>query len=165
MKTLNLKLNLMTVALAFGAFDANSLLMVELSTAEFDTERTLIGEGEFQYKIGKPKINGGDKDGKNWARLTLPLELVDQNELARIGVDKIGARYETFLDLTEENALAQGPNLNINLGRAFEAVGLRGSDATIGQLEGHVIIGRTKVKKSDQSGVEYNEVTHITAVE
>lgn len=153
----------LTLMPGFGAFDANSLLNVELSTAEFATARTLISEGEFQYKTGKPKISGGEKDGKPWARLTLPLELADQNELSRIGVERIGARYETFLDLDENSMLATGVNQNINLGNLFSACGLYGQDATIAQLEGRNVIGLTKIAKGETS--EYNTVSKVTAVD
>jgi len=165
MKTLkrNATLNALTLTLmaGFGAFDANALLNVELATEDFATARTLIGEGEFMYKTGKPKIQSGEKEGKPWARLSLPLELADQNELSRIGVEKIGARYETFLDLDENNMLATGVNQNINLGLLFAAAGLYGGDATIAQLEGRNVIGLTKVAKGD-SGVEYNTVSRVT---
>jgi hypothetical protein len=157
----SLKIALMT---GFGAFDANALLMAEVQTDDFATERTLIPEGEPMFKIGKPKINSGEKDGKQWARLTLPLECIDQDVLSELGVEKIGARYEFFLDLTENNTLASGVNQNVALGQAFEAAGLYGGEAAISQFEGRSVRGRVKIKTGD-SGVAYNEVSKIIAAD
>lgn len=161
--TLNtaIKLALMT---GFGAFDANALLMAEVQTEDFATSRTLIPEGEPIFKIGKPKINSGEKDGKTWARLTLPLDCVDKEVLSELGVEKIGARYEFFLDLTENGTLASGVNQNVALGQAFEAAGLYGGEAAISQFEGRTVRGRVKIKVGD-SGNQYNEVSKIIAVD
>lgn len=157
----SLQMALMT---GFGAFDANALLMAEVQTDDFATERTLIPEGEPMFRIGKPKINNGEKDGKTWARLTLPLECIDQDVLSELGVEKIGARYEFFLDLTENNTLASGVNQNVALGQAFEAAGLYGGEAAISQFEGRSVRGRVKIKTGD-SGVAYNEVSKIIAAD
>lgn len=148
----------------FGGFDPNALLMAEVQTDNFDTQRTLIPEGEVLFKIGKPKLNHGEKDNKTWARLTLPLECIDQSVLSELGVDKIGARYEFFLDLTENNTLATGTNQNVALGQAFEAAGLYGGEAAISQFEGRSVLGRVKIKVGD-SGNQYNEVSKIVAPE
>lgn len=142
------------------AFDAASLLAVEMDTSEFDLERTLIPEGEHEYRIGKPKINSGEKDGKPWAQVALPLELVDSNILSELGVEKLSTRTQFFLDLDEDGRLAKGTNQNINLAKAFNAAGLYGSEATIAQLESKVVIGKTKQKTSD-AGVPYNDVTAL----
>ena len=90
--------------------------------------------------------------------------MTDANELSNLGVDKIGARYETFLDLDENNMLASGANQNLNLGKLFEACGLRGGSATINQLEGRTVIGAVKIKRSE-AGNEYNEVSRVVAPE
>lgn len=142
------------------AFDAASLLAVEMDTSDFDLERTLIPEGEHEYRIGKPKINSGEKDGKPWAQVSLPLDLVDAAILSELGVEKLSTRTQFFLDLDENNMLAKGTNHNINLAKAFNAAGLYGAEATMAQLEGKVVIGKTKQKTSD-SGVPYNEVTAL----
>lgn len=157
----SIKLVLMT---GFGSFDPNALLMAEVQTDDFATERTLIPEGEPLFKIGKPKINHGEKDGKTWARLTLPLECIDQSVLSELGVEKIGARFEFFLDLTEGGTLASGVNQNVALGQAFEAAGLYGGEAAISQFEGRSVRGRVKIKTGD-SGNQYNEVSKIIAAD
>lgn len=144
------------------AFDANSLLAVELDTSEFDLERTLIPEDEVEYRIGKPKINAGEKDGKPWAQLVLPLECIDPEILKELGVEKISTRTQFFLDLDEDGRLAKGPNSNVNLAKAFQAAGLYGSEATIAQFESKLVLGKTKQKISD-AGVRYNEVTALAS--
>jgi hypothetical protein len=157
--------SLLRLALTAGlAFDANSILAVEMDTSELELERTLIPEGEHQYRIGKPKINSGEKDGKPWAQLSLPLECVDSEVLSELGVEKISSRTQFFLDLDEDGRLAKGTNANINLAKAFQAAGLYGGEATIMQMEGKVVIGKTKQRTSD-AGVAYNEVTSLAAVD
>lgn len=160
MKKSMLASSMLLTSAAGYAFDAASLLSVELNTEEFDIERTLIPEGDWEYRIGKPKISSGEKDGKPWAQLTLPLECIDQEVLKELNVEKISTRTQFFLDLDENGRLAKGTNMNIALGRAFEAAGLRGEEATILQLEGRVVIGSTKQKKAE-SGAEYNEVNRL----
>lgn len=152
------------LAAGFGSFDASSLLLAEVQTEDFATSRTLIPEGEPMYKIGKPKITSGEKDGKTWARLTLPLDCIDQSVLSELGVEKIGARYEFFLDLNENGTLASGINQNVALGQAFEAAGLYGETASIAQFEGRSVLGRTKIKVGE-SGNQYNEVSKLAKPE
>lgn len=166
MHTLKTSLLLQAItALSFaGKFDAQSLLAVELNTEELDIERTLVPEGDIEYRIGKPKISDGEKDGKVWARVSLPLEVADPAILSELGVEKLGTRIEFFLDLDENNMLAKGPNMNINLGRAFDAAGLRGDEASIMMLEGKRVIGATRIKKAE-SGAEYNEVNRLAKIE
>lgn len=165
MKTLKLNRSIAIVLMTgFGSFDANSLLLAEVQTDVFATERTLIPEGDVAYKIGKPKISSGEKDGKAWARLTLPLECIDKAVLADLGVDKISTRREFFLDLTENNTLASGTNQNVELGRTFEAAGLYGESASLAQLEGRSVIGKT-VQRTSDAGNSYNEVTKLAAFE
>lgn len=160
------KSNLMLQALFLStyAFDAQSLLAVELNTEDFDVTRTLIPEGDWQYRIGKPKVTSGEKDGKKWAQLTLPLECIDQEVLSELNVEKIGTRTQFFLDLDENDRLAKGTNMNINLGKAFAAAGLRGESASMLNLEGQVVIGKT-IQKSNESGAEWNDVVALVAVE
>lgn len=151
-------------AMSTLAFDAASLLSVELNTEDFDVERTLIPEGEWQYRIGKVKVNSGEKDGKPWAQLNIPLECIDTEVLTELNVEKIGARTQFFLDLDENGRLAKGTNMNVNLGRAFDAAGLRGESANILALEGRVVIGRT-IQKTADSGAQYNDVVALAKVE
>ena len=54
--------------------------------------------------------------------------------------------------------------MNIHLGRAFAAAGLRGEEASILNLEGRIVLGNTKQKKSE-SGAEYNDVVNLAPVE
>jgi hypothetical protein len=157
-----MKRTLLMTAISGFAFDAASLLSVELDTSEFDVERVLIPEGDVEYRIGKPKISSGEKEGRAWAQITLPLECTDVAVLQELNVEKISTRTQFFLDLDENNRLAKGTNLNINLGRAFEAAGLHGESASIAQLEGKIVIGATKQKRAD-SGVSYNEVVRLAA--
>lgn len=159
-----LRTKISTALLASFAFDVNSLLAVELDTSEFDLERTLLPEAEIEFRIGKPKINHGEKEGRAWAQLTLPLECVDAAILKELGVEKIGSRTQFFLDLDDDNKLAKGANMNINLAKAFSAAGLYGEEANILALEGRVVIGNTKQRISD-NGVQYNEVVALASAE
>lgn len=161
MKTFS-RSTLATAMLRSFVFDASSLLAAEMDTSEFDIERTLIPEGEVRYRIGKPKINSGEKDGRPWAQLTLPLECVDTDILKELAVEKIGTRTQFFLDLDDAGKLARGTNLNVNLGKAFSAAGLHGEECNILALEGRIVIGNTKQKRSD-NGAEYNEVVALAA--
>lgn len=164
MKKSKLSLSLSSALIASHAFDAASLLAVELNTEDFDIDRTLIPEGELEYRIGKPKINSGEKDGRNWAQISLPLELTDTEVLAELGIEKISTRTQFFLDLDEDGKLAKGPNMNINLAKAFNAAGLYGGEANILALEGRLVLGNTKQRRSD-NGAEYNEVVALAPVD
>lgn len=169
MKTLNnaRSLLVMSMALGFGSFDPNALLLAEVQTDEFDTERTLIPEGEWMFKIGKPVLNHGTQkeSGKPWAQVNLPLQCIDQAVLSELGVEKIGARHQFFLDLTEEGGLARGPNINIDLGVAFAAAGLRGEEASIAGLEGRSVIARIAIETNNESQKQYNKVKAISQPE
>lgn len=156
--------SLFLTSLITFTFDASSILAAEVNTEDFDIERTLIPEGDWRYRIGKPKITSGTKDGRDWAQVTLPLDCVDDEVLKELNVEKIGSRVQFFLDLDENNKLAKGPNMNIHLGRAFAAAGLRGEEASILNLEGRIVLGNTKQKKSE-SGAEYNDVVNLAPVE
>jgi hypothetical protein len=156
--------NMILTAFSTMAFDAASLLSAEMDTSELEINRVLIPEGEWIYRIGKPKISSGQKDGRDWAQLNLPLECVDQDILTELNVEKIGTRNQFFLDLDENGRLAKGTNVNINLGRAFKAAGLHGEMASIANLEGRLIRGNTKQRRSD-SGAEYNDVVAMTSSE
>jgi hypothetical protein len=155
---------LASLLLTTFAFDANSLLAAEMDTSELDIERTLITEGEWLYRVGKPKINSGNKDGKDWAQVTLPLDCVDQEVLKELNVEKIGTKIQFFLDLDENGRLAKGTNMNINLAKAFVATGLHGESASILNMEGKLVRGNTKQAKAD-SGAEYNTVVALASDE
>lgn len=157
----------LTLAQGFGAFNANDLLLAEVQTDDFDTSRTLIPEGEWMFKVGKPTINSGNQkeSGKPWAQVNLPLNCIDTSVLAELGVEKIGARHQFFLDLTDEGSLARGPNLNIDLGVAFEATNLRGEEANIMRMEGCSIIARIAIETNSESGKQYNKVKAISQPE
>lgn len=165
MKTFQTNKTLLALAfMSTSAFDVSSLLAAEINTEEFDIERTLIPEGDWMFRIGKPKTNSGEKDGKNWVQVILPLECIDQEVLTELGVEKIGTRIQFFLDLDENNMLAKGPNMNIDLGRAFNAAGLRGGEASILNLEGRQVRAQVKQKRAD-SGAEYNVAVALAPVD
>lgn len=149
---------------AGSKFDPTALLHVELNTAEIPTERTLIPEGDHRYIIGKIKIESGEKDGKSWARLVLPLKLDEQAVLDELNVDTLSSSHGFFLDLNDQGGLAVGPNLNVKLGQAYAAASLEGDSVTIMQLEGRQVIGKTLVKTST-NGVEYNEVSVLASLD
>lgn len=144
-------------------FDPNQLLNVEIQTSALQTERVLIPEGEWRYEIGKPDIASGDKNGKIWARVRLPMKLVDKAVLSDMNVEKASSRFEFFLDLDDNGALLTGTNENVILGQAFAAAGLHGEEATISQLEGRTVIGLTKEKSSENGS--WNEVTKMSAID
>jgi hypothetical protein len=161
MKKSNLLSSLYASFMTTYAFDAASLLSAEMDTSEFDIERTLIPEGDWLYRIGKPKISSGAKDGRDWAQLTLVLDCIDQEVLTEMNVEKIGTRTQFFLDLDEDGRLAKGTNMNIPLGKAFAAAGLHGQEANILALEGQIVRGNTKQSMNSTNGVEYNTVVAL----
>lgn len=156
-------------ALAYGfagssKFDASNLLHVGLTSDDIATERTLIPEGEHRFVVGKPKIEDGEKEGKIWVKLTLPMSLDEPSILAELNVKELKTSYTFFLDLTEDNLIATGPNKNIRLGQLFAACGLEGDDVSISQVEGKQVIGSVKQRMSDR-GNAYDEIAGLAAVE
>lgn len=149
---------------AGSKFDPSNLLNTGLSTDEIPAERTLIPEGEQRFIVGKPKVESGEKDGKVWAKVNLPLILDEPAVLQDLNVAELRSSYSFFLDLTEENMIATGPNKNIRLGQLFQAVGLEGDDITINQVEGRQVIGNVKHRMSDR-GVQYDEIAALAAIE
>ncbi|QGH73600.1 MAG: hypothetical protein [Siphoviridae sp. ct7UA22] len=174
MKTLNkqtalIVMSAMQVSLAYGhagsKFDPTNLLHTGLNTEEIPTERTLTPEGEHRFVIGKPRIESGEKDGKTWVKVNLPLDLDDAGILAELGVARLQSSYSFFLDLTDDNQIATGPNKNVKLGQTYQAAGLTGDEVTIAELEGRQVIGAVRHRLSEKSQTTYDEVTSLAAVE
>lgn len=169
MKTFKKSVLLLALTNAFSVaavskFDPTALLHVELNTEEIPTERTNIPEGEHRYVIGKPKFDSGEKDGKPWARLILPLKLDEPSVLAELELEAISASYSFFIDLNEQGGIAVGPNLNVKLGQLYEACQLAGDSVTIAQVEGKQVIGKTYIK-TGTSGNEYNEIGALASID
>ena len=165
MKTSKTALIVALSGVAGSKFDASNLLHVGLSTEEIATERTLIPEGEQRFTIGKPRLESGDKDGKVWVKVMLPLSLAEPAVLAELNVKELRSSYTFFVDLTEDGQLATGPNQNIRLGQAYLAAGLEGDDVSMSQLEGRTILGNVKHSMSQKSSALYDEVVALAPIE
>lgn len=157
-----------TTAGAGGSkFDASSLLNVGVSTEDISADRVLIPEGDWKFKIGKPDVTSGtdEKTSKNWAKVTIPLTLVDREALEQTGAKELRSRYSFFLDLTEEGGLAVGINMNTRLAGLFAACGLEGDEVTISETEGKEVYGKVVNKVNQTSGTPFDEVTNLAYID
>jgi hypothetical protein len=91
------------------------------------TESTPIPVGEWPFTISKSEISSWQSKAdptKAGLKCTLILETDDPAISGVTGRPKNTVRYEMMLDLTAEGGLDFGKGMNVNLGRAREAVGL-----------------------------------------
>lgn len=137
-------------------FDPNALLNTELQVEEIATEFVPIPEGDWPVRLGAPKVASGEKDGKVWARLEVPLTITDPAVAQDMGLEdgkEVKAMYSIFLDINQETQMLDfGVNKNVRLGQLFAAVGLEGGRA-LTELENTSAIGVFKQKMSENQRV------------
>lgn len=137
-------------------FDPNALLQTELQVDEIATVFVPIPEGTFPIQLGAPKIESGEKNGKVWARLEVPVTITDPAVAQEMGLEpdvQVKSMYTLFLDIDQStNALATGVNKNVRLGQLFAAVGMEGN-AALADLENRSGLGKFKQRISDNQRV------------
>lgn len=109
-----------------------------------ETESTPIPEGDYQGIIDSQAITGitlnrGERAGQVVPILRVTYELDVPEEVKKeLNRDKVLARQDIWLDVTENGSLSFGPNTNLGLGRLRDAVGLNkpGVPFSFGMLEG-----------------------------
>lgn len=148
-------------------FDPNALLNTELQVEEIATEFVPIPEGDWPVRLGAPKVASGEKDGKVWARLEVPLTITDPAVAQDMGLEdgkEVKSMYTIFLDINQETQMLDfGVNKNVRLGQLFAAVGLEGGRA-LTELENTTAIGVFKQKMSENQRVR-TEVRELIAAD
>ena len=71
-----------------------------------NVKRPPIEEGDYLATVGEVKPNSGEKDGRAWVQMILPLQVdVPPDQQAKVGADKITLSDRVFLDVTEQGTL------------------------------------------------------------
>lgn len=119
--------------MAKSLFDPVNLLNEDL--AENATKTVPLPEGEPLAQVTKLDFANGEKDGREWTRLDVRLEIIDQDYLAGYPSEKVSRTLGIMLEMNG-NQIATGDNKNVRLGKFREACGVNGKPlgALIGQM-------------------------------
>jgi len=133
-----------------------------------ETVMTPVPEGEYRGFIKSVRV----KAVTTQARGDVPvLEVIYQiddetGELAKeMNRDEVTVRQDVWLDVTENGALAFGPNQNVGLGKLREAVSMNDPSRsfTFKQLEGAgpVLVTVTQNPSKNDASIIYNNVPRV----
>jgi hypothetical protein len=130
------------------------------------TRRKPCPVGEYQFQILELKPEGGEKDGKPWAKLTVNCETTDPRACEALGMPSVRVRHGIFLDLNDDGSVDLSPGKNIGLGKLREATGLNtpGQPFSPNMMVGRMIVGIVghRPDKNDAT-VLYDEITRVRA--
>lgn len=101
-------------------FDATNFMNAVFEDA-LDDKRIPVPAGEYIGQIVEIKpvsgqISKGERQGEDWAKLNLVMELEDEGLKALLKRNKITMTYGVMLDLTPNGGLDMGPQRNTALG-------------------------------------------------
>jgi len=117
-------------------FDPVAFLNEQLE--ENATKTVPLPEGEPLAQIVKLDFASGEKDGKEWNRLDIRLEITDADYLQDYPcVDGKVSRTLGIMMEMNGNQIAMGANKNVRLGKLREAAGVNGKP--LGMLIGQMI--------------------------
>lgn len=135
-------------------FDPASLLNSDLG--ENSTRREPLPVGEPIAQITAINLKSGESAKGKWNRLDISLEIADRDYMAGYvdgTQEKALTNFGIMLDMTDQGAIAVGPNKNVRLGRFREACNVNGKplSALVGQY----------VRVSIQHKPAYNDPSQI----
>ena len=107
-----------------SVFDADQFL--DVSIDEANTRRPPITAGlDYEAEIGEIKTASGEKDGKSWVSMVVPLKIsVPPDQQERLGTSEITLTDRVFLDLTDSGTLDNGVGKNRGQRQYRDATGL-----------------------------------------
>lgn len=119
--------------MAKSLFDPVAFLNEALE--ENATKTLPLPEGEPLAQVTKLDFASGEKDGREWHRLDIRLEITDRDYLGDYPAEKVSRTLGLMLEMNG-NQVATGPNKNVRLGKFREACGVNGKPlgALIGQM-------------------------------
>lgn len=139
--------------------------MNQAAGVKLDEQRELPAEGEFlaiAETVKDPEMKTS-REGKPFYTSEIVWSIQDQNELQRLGRDKVTVRQQFFLDVNDSGALDFGKQKNITLGQIFSALGMNDGSGTLSRIAGGM--ARVKVKhRPDKNNPErvFAEVSMVT---
>lgn len=106
--------------------------------AENATESIPLPAGEPLAQVTKMTFASGEKDGNEWNRLDVRLEIADADYLGDYPTNngKVSRTLGIMLDM-ENGSIATGPNRNVRLGKFREACGVNGKP--LSALQGQMV--------------------------
>lgn len=136
-------------------------------TESNDTKIIPIPVGEYLAVIGEVKVlQWQKKDDPSQAGLKLQIlwELDSPEVKALLARDKVTARQDQMLDLTETGGLDMGKGRNVGLGRLREATGLNtpGQPFAFSMLTGRM--AKVSIKHRVDGDTIYSEVKGVAKV-
>lgn len=135
-----------------------------------ETKTTPVPEGDYNATIDTARVKSiaitrGERAGQEVPVLEVNYHLHDDTgELNKLlNRDKVTVRQDIWLDVNEHGSLAFGPNLNVQLGRLREAVGLNqpGRPFTFKMLEGQGPLVISVSHDTRENGDVYNRVQNV----
>lgn len=144
------------------SFDPQAFLN-QAAGVKLDEQRELPAEGEYVAIAGEPKVEAKtSREGKPFYTFEIVWDIQDQNELQRLGRDRLTVRQQGFLDVKEDGSLDFGRQKNITLGQIFSATNMNDGSGTLGRIQGQM--ARVKVShRPDRNNPErvFAEVTRV----
>lgn len=137
-----------------SAFDLSALLHADLQTEEISDKYIPIPENDYAIQFKAPKIEGGEKNGRKWGRLELPVTVIDPAVKDDMGIgqdEEVRSQYNIFLDLTDEGLIASGVNKNVALGQLLAALGMKEGEVKLSEIENKTALGRFKHKLNTET--------------
>lgn len=135
-----------------------------------ETKTTPVPENDYHATIDSARVKAiaiskGERAGQEVPVLEVVYHLHDDTgELNKLlNREKVTVRQDIWLDVNEQGGLAFGPNLNVQLGRLREAVGLNqpGRAFTFKMLEGQGPLIITVTHDTRDNGDVYNRVQNV----
>ena len=124
-----------------GAFDANTFLDTHITDA--NTRRPPINPGDYRATIGEVKPVTGEKEGKTWLRMDVPLKIeVPFDQQAAQGGAEVTLTHRVFIDLTDQGTIDNGPGRNRGQRQYRDACDLNkpGEAFSWRMLQGHQVL-------------------------
>ena len=153
-------------------FDLNAFLDQTIDTP-MATRMQLVPEGEYLARVGgEPddikveSIQGRKDPSKQYVRLTLMWDIIDENLRTHLGRDKIRVRDQFLVDTDQiTGQLKTGKEDNISLGQRRAALGLNEGVFSISMFRnaGPALIKITHRPNQDDPSRPYPEVSRVTA--
>jgi hypothetical protein len=131
-----------------------------------ETKAVPIPEGAYQGIVDKVRIKAIKVDGAEKPVLEVIYELTNTSEDLKklLNRDKILVRQDLWLDLTEQGAVAMGPNQNLGLGRLREACNMNDAKRKFAfkMLEGQGPLKlHVKNKTNADTGDTFSNITKV----
>jgi hypothetical protein len=148
-------------------FDPQEFLSTSFDTT-LDDKFIPVPAGDYVVTVGVDdkalEIAKGEKDGRPWARMIVRGTVLDlTGQLKQAMGREPRFSYDFFLDLTPEGKLDMAKQRNVRLGQVLSATQCNRPGFKLTDIKGKQMKARMTVKKNENTGAEYNEVSMVTA--